>query len=107
MLLPYELPQIVAQIPPPPMNVPMPIQKALAIEGDSKTIQYLLCSEYELNNTTTTWSSLQQKSNVSCDTIYSALKGKKRPGSSQYRQKRKRSSQQESVALTSRQSPNL
>ena len=24
-LLPYELPQIVAQIPPPPMNVPMPI----------------------------------------------------------------------------------
>ena len=26
-LLPYELPQIVSQIPPPPMNVPMPIQK--------------------------------------------------------------------------------
>ena len=25
MLLPYELPQIVAQIPPPPMNVPVPI----------------------------------------------------------------------------------
>ena len=25
MLSPYELPQIVAQIPPPPMNVPMPI----------------------------------------------------------------------------------
>ena len=65
MLLPYELPQIVAQIPPPPMNVPMPIQKALAIEGESKTIQYLLHGEYELNNNTTTWSSLQQKYNVS------------------------------------------
>ena len=25
MLLPYELPQVIAQIPPPPMNVPMPI----------------------------------------------------------------------------------
>ena len=38
MLLPYELPQIVAQIPPSPMNVPMPIQKALATEGENKTI---------------------------------------------------------------------
>ena len=29
MVAPYELPQVVAQIPPPPMDVPMPIQKAL------------------------------------------------------------------------------
>ena len=32
-LSPYELPQIVAQIPPLPMNVPMPIWKALSTEG--------------------------------------------------------------------------
>ena len=74
MLLPYELPQIVAQIPPPPMNIPMPIQLALATEGENRTIHYLLHSEYELNNTS--WSSLQQKYNVSRDTVYTALKGK-------------------------------
>ena len=34
-LSPYELPQIVAQIPPPPINVPMPIRKALAMEGEN------------------------------------------------------------------------
>ena len=33
---PYELPQIVAQIPPPPMDVPMPIRKALLIDGKVK-----------------------------------------------------------------------
>ena len=42
-LSPYELPQIVAQLPPPPINVPMPIRKALAMDGESKTIHYLLC----------------------------------------------------------------
>ena len=31
-VVPYKLPQVVAQIPPPPMDVPMPIQKALLIE---------------------------------------------------------------------------
>ena len=31
-VVPYELPQVVAQIPPPPMDVPMPIQKALLID---------------------------------------------------------------------------
>ena len=85
-LSPYELPQIISQIPPPPMNVPMPIRKALAIEGENKMIHYLLCSEYELNNTS--WTSLQQKYNVSRDTVYTALKGKRRPGGSQYQQKR-------------------
>ena len=79
---PYELPQIVAQIPPPPMNVPMPIRKALAIEGENKTIHYLLHGEYELTNTL--WSRLQQKYNMSCNTVYTALKGKGRPGGSQY-----------------------
>ena len=87
-LSPYELPQIIAQIPPPPMNIPMPIQKALATEGENKTIHYLLCGEYELNNNTS-WSSLQQKYNVSRDTVYTALKGKRRPGGSQYHRKEK------------------
>ena len=27
-IAPYELPQVIAQIPPPPMDVPMPVQKA-------------------------------------------------------------------------------
>ena len=103
-LLPYELPQIIAQIPPPPMNAPMPIRKALATEGEIKTIHYLLCGKYELNNTS--WSSLQQKYNMSRNTVYTALKGKGRSGGSQYQQKRKRSSKQEAVASTSEQSLN-
>ena len=60
----------------------MPIWKALVAEGENKTIHYLLHGEYELNKTT--WSSLQQKYNVSCNTVYTALKGKGRPGGSQY-----------------------
>ena len=101
MLSPYELPQIVAQIPPPPMNIPMPIRKALATEGENRTIHYLLRGEYELNHTS--WSSLQQKYNMSRDTMYTALKGKRRPGGSQYRQKRRKLSKQEAVASTSGQ----
>ena len=50
-LTPYELPQMIAQIPPPPINAPMPIRKALSIEGENKTIHYLLHGEYELTNT--------------------------------------------------------
>ena len=91
-LTPYELPQMIAQIPSPPMNVPMPIRKALLTEGENKTIRYLLHGEYELNNTS--WSKLQQKYNVTRDTVYTALKGKGRPGGSQYQQKRKRSTKQ-------------
>ena len=73
-LTPYELPQTIAQIPPPPINVPMPIRKALSTEGENKTIHYLLHGEYELTNTS--WSKLQQKYNVSHNTMYAALKGK-------------------------------
>ena len=98
-LMPYELPQIIAQIPPPPMNVPMPIRKALSTKGENKTIHYLLSGEYELTNTS--WSRLQQKYNVSRNTMYTALKGKGRPSGSQYQQKRKRSSKQETIATTS------
>ena len=35
-LAPYELPQVIAQIPPPPIDVPMPIRKALSVDGESK-----------------------------------------------------------------------
>ena len=55
------------------MNVPMPIWKSLSIKGENKTIHYLLHGEYELTNTS--WSKLQQKYNISCDTVYAALKG--------------------------------
>ena len=99
-LSPYELPQTIAQIPPPPINVPMPIRKALAMDGENRTIHYLLCGDYELNNMS--WNQLQQKYKVSCNTVYTALKGKQRPGGSQYCQKKKKS-KQEAVASTSEQ----
>ena len=98
-LSPYELPQTIAQIPPPPINIPMPIRKALATDGENKTIHYLLHSDYELNNMS--WNQLQQKYKVSHDTVYTALKGKRRLGGSQYRQKKK--SKPEVVASTSGQ----
>ena len=33
---PYELPQVIAQIPPPTMDVPIPIRKALLVEGEKQ-----------------------------------------------------------------------
>ena len=86
-LNPYELPQVITQIPPPPIDVPMPIRKALTIDGESKVVNYLLHGEYEMTNTS--WSKLQKKYNISKNKIYSALKGKRRPRGSQYQQKRK------------------
>ena len=77
-VVPYELPQVVAQIPPPPLDVPMPIQKALLVDGESKVVNHLIHGEYELTNTS--WSKLQKKYNVSRNKIYTALKGKGRPG---------------------------
>ena len=53
-LNPYELPQVIAQIPPPPIDVPMPIRKALTVDGESKAVNYLLHGEYEMTNTS--WS---------------------------------------------------
>ena len=81
-LNPYELPQVIAQIPPPPIDVPMPIRKALTIDGESKVINHLLHGEYEMTNTS--WSKLQKKYSLSKNKIYSALKGKRRPGGLQY-----------------------
>ena len=86
-LNPYELPQAIAQIPPPPIDVPMTIRKALNIDGKDKVVNHLLCGEYEMTNTS--WSKLQKKYSFSKNKIYSALKGKRRPGGSQYRQMRK------------------
>ena len=34
---PYELPQVIAQIPPPPIDVPILIRKALSIDGEKKS----------------------------------------------------------------------
>ena len=82
---PYELPQVIAQIPAPPMDVPMPIRKGLLVDRESKAVNYPLCREYELNKTS--WSKLQKKYNVSRNKIYAALEGKGRPGGSQYQQK--------------------
>ena len=76
-LAPYELPQVIAQIPPPPMDVTMPIRKALLVDGESKVVNYLLHGEYEITNTS--WSKLQMKYNLSENKIYSALKKKEDP----------------------------
>ena len=81
-LAPYELPQVIAQIPPPPVDVPIPIRKALSIDGEEKVINYLLHGEYEMTNTS--WFKLQKKYNLSKNKTYSALKGKRRPRGSQY-----------------------
>ena len=59
--------------------------------------------DYELNNTS--WNHLQQKYRVSYDTVYTALKGKRRPGGSHYCQKRKRL-KPETTASTSGQMNN-
>ena len=69
------------------MNVPMPVGKALMIDGENKVVNYLLCGEYELNKTS--WSKLQKKYNISKNKVYAILKGKGRPGGSQYCQKKK------------------
>ena len=79
-IAPYELPQVIAQIPPPPIDVPMPIRTALSVDGENKVVNYLLHGEYEMTNTS--WSKLQKKYNLSKNKIYSALKGKRRPGGS-------------------------
>ena len=48
---PYELPQVIAQIPPPPMDVSIPIRKALQMDSENKVVSHLICGEHELTNT--------------------------------------------------------
>ena len=81
-IAPYELPQVITQVPPSPMDVPMPVRKSLLMDGENKVVNYLLHGEYELNKTS--WSKLQKKYDVSRNKIYASLKGKGRPGGSQY-----------------------
>ena len=52
------------------------------MDGERKTIHNLICGDYELNKLSC--SHLQDKYTVSRDTVYTALKGKRRPGGSQY-----------------------
>ena len=73
-VVPYELPQVVTQIPLPPMDVPMPIQKALLVDGERKVVNHLIHGEYELYNTS--WSKLQKKYNISRNKIYTTIKEK-------------------------------
>ena len=77
ILASYELPQVTAQIPPPPINVPMPIRKALAVDGESKVVNYLLCGEYEMTNTS--WSKLQKNITLVKIKYILLLKEKKAP----------------------------
>ena len=86
-IAPYELPQVTAQLPPPPMDVPMPVRKALMIDGENKVVNCLLCREYELNKTS--WSKLQKIYNISKNKVYATLKGKGRPRGSQYHHQKK------------------
>ena len=90
---------MIAQVPPPPMDIPMPFRKALLVDRESKTVNYLIYREYELNKTS--WSKLQKKYNVSKNKIYAALKGKGRPRGSQYQQRRKQMVKAEATTLTS------
>ena len=81
-LEPYEIPQMIAQKPPPPIDVPMLIRKALTINGEDKIVNHLLRGEYELTNTS--WSKLQKNYSITKGRIYTTLKGKRRPGGLQY-----------------------
>ena len=74
-IAPYELPQVIAQIPPPPMDVPMPVRKVLMVDGENKVVNYLLCEEYELNKTS--WSKLQKKYNISKSKVCCSQRKKK------------------------------
>ena len=74
---PYKLPQVVAEIPPPAMDVPLPIRKALLIDSKCKAVSHLIHREYELTNTS--WSKLQRKYHISRDKVYTAIKGKEGP----------------------------
>ena len=76
----FKIPQVIAQIPPLPINVPLPIRKVLTVDDEDKVVNHLLCGEYELTNTS--WSKLQKKYRLTKGQIYTALKGKRRPGGS-------------------------
>ena len=43
----YELPQVVSQIPLSPMDVPMPVRKAVLVDGESRVVNHLIHGEYD------------------------------------------------------------
>ena len=92
----YALLQIIAQIPQPPMNKPIPIRKALLVDGESKTVSYLIDGEYKL--TIHPDPSCKKKYHISRDKVYTGVKGKKRPGGSQYQQKNKKKKQTKAMS---------
>ena len=94
---PYELPQVIAQVPPPLIDIPILIRKALSIDGEEKVINHILRGEYELTNTS--WSKLQNKYNLTKGRVYNALKGKGIPGGLQYRQKRRHAKKLDTTTL--------
>ena len=96
-LEPCDLPQMIAQIPPPPIDVPILIRKALTIDGEDKVINHLLRGEYEFTNTSL--SKLQNKYSLTKGKIYTTLKGKRRPGGLQYRQKKKHTRKLDTTTL--------
>ena len=73
----------------------MPIRKALTVDDEDKVVNHLLRGEYELTNTS--WSKLQKKYDLTKGRIYTALKGKRRPGGLQYRQMKKRAKKLETT----------
>ena len=96
-LKPCELPQMITQIPSPPINVPMLVRRSLTIDGEEKVINHLLQGEYELTNIS--WSKLQNKYGLTKGRIYMALKGKRRPGGLQYRQRKKHARKLDTTTL--------
>ena len=84
------------------MGVPMPVRKALMIDGENKVVNYLLHGEYDNK---TSWSKLQKKYNVSKNKVYAALKGKGRPRGSKYCQKKNQIIKSE-VAMSHSDTPN-
>ena len=103
-LEPYELPQVIAQISPPPIDVPLFIRKALSLNGEEKVINYILRGEYELTNTS--WSKLQNKYGLTKGRIYKALKGNRRPGGLQYRQNRQHARKLDTTTMCSNSETN-
>ena len=103
-LEPYEILQVIVQIPPPPINVPMPIRRAFTVDDEKKVVNHLICREYEL--TKTSWSKLQKKYNVGQGRIYSILKGKSMPGGSQYQQQKKCAQKLETTTSPTSTEPN-
>ena len=91
---------MVAQIPPPLMDVPMPVRKALLVDRESKVVNQLIHGEYELNNTS--WSKLQKKYYMLVEIKYILLvKEKEDPQVPSTDERRKKLIRLEPAALTS------